>query len=460
MMGAMTTHSLPDLLRAELDGRVVLPGDPDWDAARQSWNTAVDQLPVTVVEAASVADVQATVRQARAAGLRVAPQATGHGSEPLAPLGGAILLKTSRLNAIAVDPAARTATVGAGVQAGAVADAAGAHGLAPVLGLAATVGVAGLSLGGGVGWLSRLHGLAANQVVAFEVVTVAGDALRVDAEHEPDLFWALRGGGGRFAIVTALEVSLHPVAEATAGMVAWPAERTGEVLEVLRGWAAGAPECASAVLRVLSLPPLAVIPEPIRGRRIVALVAAHLGPAAEAEALLAPLRGGVDAPLMDTFGPVDAAALPRVAGDPEAPGPARGDGFLIDELTPELVEGFAGVVADEAVAALTVMELRQLGGAVGRPAGGGGAVASIASGWSCFAGGFAGDEASSAAVATALGQLRTRLAPWIAERALLSSSGGGVDPATGFDPQTWERLVGMRDAYDPDRVILANHDEA
>ena len=214
--------------------------------------------------------------------------------------------------------------------------------------------------------------MAANQVVAFEVVTAAGDALRVDAEHEPDLYWALRGGGGRFAIVTGLEVALHPVAEATAGMAAWPAERTGEVLEVLRGWAADAPEHASAVLRVLSLPPLDVIPEPIRGRRIVAVVAAHLGPAAEAEALLAPLRGAVDAPLVDTFGPVGAAALPRVAGDPEAPGPARGDGFLIDELTPELVEAFAAVVADEAVAALTVMELRQLGGAVGRPAAGGG----------------------------------------------------------------------------------------
>jgi hypothetical protein len=456
----MTTHSLPiDRLRAEITGRVVLPGEPGWDEARQSWNTAVDQHPVAVVQAASVADVQATVRHARAAGLRVAPQATGHGSEALAPLGGAILLKTSALDAIAVDPAARTATVGAGAQASAVADAAGAHGLAPVLGLAATVGVAGLSLGGGVGWLSRLHGLAANQVVAFEVVTAAGEALRVDAEHEPDLFWALRGGGGRFAIVTGLEVALHPVGEATAGMVAWPAQRTGEVLEALRGWAAGAPDQASAVLRILSLPPLDVIPEPIRGRRIVALVAAHLGSAGEGEALLAPLRGAVDAPLVDTFGPVGAADLPRVAGDPEDPGPARGDGFLLDALTPELVEAFTALVADEAVAVLTVMELRQLGGAVGRPAaGGGGALSSFDAGWSCFAGGFAGDEASSAAVAEALAEVRARLAPWIAGRALLSSSGGGIDPATGFDPATWERLVGVRDAYDPDRLILANHD--
>jgi hypothetical protein len=463
-MGAMTTHSLPDLLRSEIAGRVVVPGDAGWDEARRSWNTSVDQHPAAVVEATSVADVQATVRHARGAGLRVAPQATGHGSEALGltTLRGAILLRTSGLDAVVVDPATRRATVGAGARADTVADVAGAHGLAPVLGLAASVGVAGLSLGGGVGWLSRLHGLAANQIVALDVVTAAaGDALRVDAEHEPDLFWALRGGGGRFAIVTGLEVALHPVAGATAGMVAWPAERTGEVLELLRGWAPGAPDHASAVLRVLSLPPLDVIPEPIRGRRIVALVAAHIGPAAEAQALLAPLRDGVDAPLMDTFGPVAAADLPRVAGDPEEPGPARGDGFLLDAFTPELAAAFAALVADDAVAALSVMELRQLGGAVGRsPSDGGGALSSFDAGWSFFAGGFAGDDGARAAVETALADVRTRLAPWIADRALLSSSSGGIDPATGFDPQSWERLVGVRDAYDPDRVILANHDGA
>jgi hypothetical protein len=242
-------------------------------------------------------------------------------------------------------------------------------------------------------------------------------------------------------------------------MVAWPAERVGEVLEVLRGWAADAPPAASAVLRVLSLPPLDVIPEPIRGRRIVVVVAAHLGSADEAQRLLAPLRHAVDAPLLDSFGPVAAADLPRVAGDPEDPGPARGDGFLLDELTPELVEAFAALVADEAVSALTVMELRQLGGAVGRPpSAGGGALGSIDACWSGFAGGFAGDDASRTAVEAALAEVRTRLAPWIAGRALLSSASGGIDPATGFDAQTWERLVSVRDAYDPDRVILANHD--
>jgi len=445
-----TTDLLPDPTR---------PGDPGWDAARGSWNTAIDQHPAAVARASSVADVQAAVAHARGAGLRVAPQATGHGSEALSleALRGALLLRTSGLDAIAVDPAARTAHVGAGVTAGALADAAGAHGLAPVLGLAASVGVAGLSLGGGLGWLSRTHGLAANNVRALDVVTAAGAALRVDAEHEPDLFWALRGGGGRCAIVTGLEVALHPVGEATAGMIAWPAERAGEVLEQARRWAAGAPECVSAVVRVLSLPPLDAIPEPIRGRRIVAVLAAHFGPAADAERLLAPLRES-DAALLDTFGPVGAADLPRVAGDPEDPGPARGDGLLLSELTPKLVEAIAAVAADEALAALTVVELRQLGGAVGRDAPGAGALPSLDAGWAFFAAGMAPDDDARAAVEAALAAVRERLAPWTSPRALLSSSGGGIDPARGFDPETWGRLVGVRDAYDPDRLILANHD--
>jgi hypothetical protein len=459
----MTSHQLPELavdaLRADVAGRVVLPDDAGWDEARRSWNTSVDQHPVAVVQAASVADVQATVRHARAADLRVAPQATGHGSESLASLDGAILLRTAALDAIAVDPVARTATVGAGALAGAVAAAAGAHGLAPVLGLAPSVGVAGLTLRGGLGWLSRTHGLAINSVRAMEVVTAAGDALRVDAEHEPELFWALRGGGGGCAIVTALELALHPVPEASAGMIAWPAECTGEVLEQVRRWAREAPECASAVVRVLALPPIDAIPEPIRGRRIVAVIAAHFGPVADAERLLAPLRGSGSA-LLDSFGPVAAGDLVRVAGDPEEPGAARGDGLLLDDLTPEVVAAVTALVEDEASAPLSVIELRQLGGAIGRPAPGGGVLSSLDAGWQCFAGGMAGDDEACATVQAALADVRTRLAPFAADRALLSAAAGGVDPATAFDPQSWARLGQMRDAHDPERLILANHDGA
>ena len=297
----------------------VRPGDPGWDEARRSWNLAVDQRPAAVVEATSVEDVQAVLRS----GERVAPQATGHGSELLPSLEGAVLLKTSRLNEVTVDGGVVRA--GAGALAGDIAAAAGEHGLAPVLGLAAGVGVTGLALGGGTGWLSRAYGLACNNVRAFEVVLASGERARVDADHEPELFWALRGGGS-FAVVTALELEAHPVPEVSAGMLAWPAERAAEVLEQFRRWTWDVPECAGAVFRYLSLPDVDGVPAPLRGRRIVAVVAAHLGPHADGERLLAPLRTGT---LVDTFGPIGVADLVRVAGDPEQPLPTRGDSVLL-----------------------------------------------------------------------------------------------------------------------------------
>ena len=462
-MAAMTTHPLPELpidrLRADLDGRLLLPGDRDYDRARLPWNRSVEQHPAAVVEAASVADVQATVRRARALGLRVAPQSTGHGAESLASLAGAILLRTAALDDIDVDVDARTARVGAGVTAGAVAVAAGEHGLAPVLGLAPSVGVAGLALGGGLGWLSRTHGLASNNVVALDVVTADGVARRVDAHHDADLHHALRGGGGRFAIVTGLELALHPVDGVSAGMLAWPVEATADVLEQVRRWALTAPDCASAVVRVLSVPPIEGAPAPIRGRRVVAVVAAHLGTPADADRQIAPLRGA-GGTLVDTFGPVAPRDLVHVAGDPEEPGPGRGDGLLLRELAPDTVAAVAGLVADDALEALGVLELRQLGGALRRPASSHGPLAGVDAGWAVFAGGFAPDAAACAAIDEAIGRVRERLAPWTAPQVLLNLSSGGVDPEAAFGAPTWDRLQRIRHAYDPDKVILAHHDPA
>jgi FAD/FMN-containing dehydrogenase len=438
-----------------LHGRLVSPGEDGYDDARQGFNLAVDQQPAAVAEAASVADVQAVVRHALATDVRVAPQATGHGSEALAldALRGAILLKTAGLDTIAVDPAARTATIGAGVTAGALAAAAAEHGLAPVLGLAPSVGVAGLTLGGGLGWLSRTHGTAAAGLLGAEVVTATGEVVQAD----DGLLFALRGGGGRGTVVTSLTVALHPIDEVSAGMIAWPAERAGEVLEQVRRVALNAPDALSLVFRVLSLPPLDVIPEPIRGRRIATVVACHLGPHADGERLLAPLRGGEDV-LLDGVGPVAVGDLVRVAGDPEAPGAALGGGFLLDELTPDAVAAVSALAQDEALQALTVMEVRQLGGALRRAPVREAAVGAIDAGWGFFAGGMAGDADAAAAVTTALETVRARLAPFAAPRTLLSLAALGADPATGYPPGVWDRLTALRDAHDPERLFLHHHD--
>ena len=442
-------------LPSTLSDRVTLPGEPGWDAARRSWNLSVDQHPAAVVEPRTPEDVQAAIRFAAENGLRVAPQATGHGSESLPPLDGALLLKTSALRTVEVRADEGIARVEAGARAGEVADAAGDHRLAPVLGLATSVGVVGLALGGGTGWLSRAYGLTANNVRALEVVTAKGDRLRADSRSEPELFWALRGGGGRFAIVTAVELEVHPVPDVSAGMLVWPAEQAAAVLEQFRAWTSDAPESLGAVFRYLDLPPIEAVPPPLRGRN-VAVIAAHLGTEADGQRLIEPLRA-LDGSTLDTFAPVGAADLVRVAGDPEEPVPARGDGFLVRELTDELVDAIADLIAQNALSPLSVLELRLLGGALARPADGHGALATLSGAISVFVSGPVFDADAPAAIADRIQHLRARLAPWTVSQALLNASGGGVDPARAFDDATWERLRRVQDAFDPDRLILSNH---
>jgi hypothetical protein len=456
--GPARAHPALAALGDALSGRLVLPNDPGWDQARASWNLSIDQQPAAVVHAAGVPDVQATVRAARAAGLRVAPQATGHGSETLTSLDGAILLKTSALTDVSIDPAAFSARLGAGVLAADAADAAAPHGLAPVLGLAPTVGVTGLSLGGGVGWLSRARGLAANNVLAFDVVLPSGEARHIDAGTEAELFWALRGGGGRSAIVTAIEVALHAVPEVSGGMLAWPAEQARDVLEQFRRWTLDAPEALGAVFRYLSLPPIDAIPEPLRGRRIVSVAAVHVGTERDGARVLEPLRGAA-ATLLDTFGPIGLADLPHVAGDPDQPMPSAGEGMLIDDLTTGAAAMLGELIATDSVAPLTVLEVRLLGGALSRRPPGHGALATLEGAYSVFAGGAVPDRDAGLAVDAGLRALRVRMAPWIAPQALLTSSRAGTDPAAGYDDATWQRLVAIREAVDPDRLIQGSLDD-
>jgi FAD/FMN-containing dehydrogenase len=222
-----------------LNGKVILPGDARFDDARRAWNLAVDQRPAAVVFPESAADVAAAVGYAARRGLRIAAQGTGHNARPLGPLADTVLLRTDKMRSIQIDPQARTARVEAGVAWIDVVHAAAAHGLAALAGSSPDVGVVGYTLGGGLSFLGRKHGLAASHVLAANVVTADGTLARTDADREPDLFWALRGGGGSFGVVTALEFRLFPVAEAYAGALWYPIQRGSEVLhawgELTRG---------------------------------------------------------------------------------------------------------------------------------------------------------------------------------------------------------------------------------
>jgi len=204
---------------ARLDGKIVLPDHGGWNEARQAWNLAVDQRPAAVAFPESADDVIAVVELARAFGLRVAAQGTGHHASPLGDLSDTVLVKTERMRRVHVDAPAGTARIEAGVRSLELVEAAAAHGLATLAGSSPDVGVVGYTLGGGLSWLGRKHGLAANSVHAVELVTADGRLVRADHDTEPDLFWALRGGGGDFGVVTALEVSLLPIRQVYAGIL-------------------------------------------------------------------------------------------------------------------------------------------------------------------------------------------------------------------------------------------------
>ena len=230
-----------DRLRRAVSGAVFGPDDGEaWDGARRPWSVGVDQHPAAVVEVAGADDVAAAIGFARENGLGVMAQPTGHAASW--DLHDVVLLRTGGLADVEVDAGARLARVGAGVRWRDVQGAATSEGLAGLAGTAPHVCVTGYLLGGGLSWLGRRYGLAANSVRAFEVVTADGRRLRADAESEPDLYWALKGGGGNYAIVTGLEIELVPVAEVYAGNLIFPMARSGEVLHAWREWVQGVPD--------------------------------------------------------------------------------------------------------------------------------------------------------------------------------------------------------------------------
>ena len=271
--------------------RVVHPDDGRFDDARRAWNLAVDQRPAAVIFPESAAEVTAAIGYAAERGLRVAAQGTGHNAGPLGSLADTVLLRTDRMRGIRIDPAARVARVEAGVVWLDVVHAAARYGLAALAGSSPDVGVTGCTLGGGLSFFGRRYGLAANNVVAAEIVTADGSLVRTDADHEPDLFWALRGGGGSFGVVTALEFRLFPVTEAYAGALWYPIQRGSEVLQAWAELTRGdVPDELTTLGRFVNLPPIPQIPEPIRGQSFVLVEAYHFGDPSQADELLGPLR--------------------------------------------------------------------------------------------------------------------------------------------------------------------------
>ncbi len=446
----------PTELRARVTGEIVLPGDAGWDAARLAWNLAVDQHPAMVALPETAEDVAAVVSYAAAAGLRVAVQGTGHGAGARGgDLADAVLVKMERMRGVEIDAANRKARVEAGVVWAEVAEAAAEHGLAALAGSSPDVGVVGYTLGGGLSWLGRRYGLASSNVIAVEIVTADGGLRRIDAETNEDLFWAVRGGGGSFGAVTAVEFALFPVAQVYAGVMLWPIERAGEILHAWREWTADMPDEMTTVGRLLQLPPIPDIPEPLRGRSFVAVQAFYLGGEAEGAELVAPIRAL--GPEIDTVATISTAALQHVHMDPEHPVPGVGDGMLLDELPPAGIDALVAAAGPGSGSPLLSLEVRQLGGALGRPADGGGAVSHLDADFAVFGVGIAMSPEMGGAVAGHLDVIREALAPWEAETAYLNFAERDIPGERIFGPYAHHRLRAVKTAFDPADLFRSNH---
>ena len=311
------------------------------------------------------------------------PQGTGHGAAPLEPLDGAMLLRTTRMRQVDIDPATRTARAEAGAVWQDVIVPAAEHGLAALAGSSPGVGVTGYTLGGGLGWLARRYGLAANSVTAAELVTPGGDLVRA-AGHEPDLLWAVRGGGG-VGVVTALEMRLYPVRQLYAGDLFFPIQRTAEVLHAWREWTATVPDDVTSVGHILRLPPLPEVPEPLRGRAFAMVEAAYLGDAGTGAELIQPLRRL--GPELDTFAMIPASALGQLNMDPSQPASGEGDRAFLADFPAAAIDALVAVAGPDAKTPPDSVEVRHLGGALARPVPGGGAQPSIDASYLLYAAG-------------------------------------------------------------------------
>src|SRR3954470_1125643 len=291
------------------DGGVHLPGDAAYDAARLPWNAALDQRPAAVALPRTVSDVQAVVRAAAAAGLRVAPQSTGHNAGPLVGRGldDVVLVRTERMRGVSIDPTRRIARVEGGALWIDATELAADHRLAALHGSSPDVGIAGYSLGGGIGWYARKLGMATNSLTAVELVIGDGTHVRATAEENASLFWALRGGGGSFGVVTALEFRSYLIETAYAGMLLWDVADAEPVLREWSAWAPTAPDAISTSFRILRLPPMPDLPPFLQGRSVVVIDGAVLGSDDEGAAMLAGLRAL--RPELDTFARTPAKGL-------------------------------------------------------------------------------------------------------------------------------------------------------
>jgi hypothetical protein len=323
-------------------------------------------------------------------------------------------------------------------------------------GTSPNVGIAGYTLGGGLSWLGRKYGWACNRVTAIELVTADGEPRTVDAENDPDLFWALRGGGGGYAIVTALHLKLTPVAEAYAGALLFPAEVGADGVRTYRDWTEGVSDEVSSIMRFLNLPPIPDVPEPLRGKKLLAITAACIGTEDEGRRAVQPLRE-IGEPMMDTFEQIPGPGLTRIAMDPEPPVPVIGHHGVVKELPDEAIDAFVAASGPDSGSPLLLAELRQLGGALARPAENGGALDKLDGAFVMLGIGMPMAPDMGEAINAQLDTIADAIKPWAAEGGYFNYAERACDVDAILPADTCERLGEVKRSWDPDNRILANH---
>ena len=440
-------------------GRLIGADDADYHRARAVWNGAIDRRPRLIARCLGAGDVVAAVRYAREHDLEIAIRGGGHNVAGTAVCDDGIVIDLSAMRAVRVDPQGRRAWVQGGALWGDVDQETQAHGLATTGGIVSHTGVAGLTLGGGIGWLMRRHGLTVDNLLAADVVTANGERLRVSEDEHPDLFWALKGGGGNFGVVTAFEFRLHPVGPTVmAGPILWDASDAGKVLRCYRDYIGDAPDELGTVVRFGTAPPLAAIPEHLHWRPVLILATCYAGPAEDAERVLRPLRA-FGAPLLDLVGPKPYTGF---QGSIDSTVPHGWHYYWKSTFLPELRDDLIDVLVRHAFSAASprsYVALFHLQGAVSRVAEGATAFGNRRATHAITLDGVwrPGEDFGDRDTAWTR-EFFAALGPF-GEGVYVNFLGGDEGPARvreAYGDSIYDRLAGVKAAYDPDNVFHHN----
>jgi hypothetical protein len=446
-------------LAATVSGPVFLPDDDGYAAECAIYNLNLVLEPAVVVGATGEPDIQAAVRFATQHGLSIAIKNTGHNVAKAAR--GALLISPRRMNGVTVDAKSRTARIEPGVRWGHAIQETSTFGLAPMNGSSPSVGAIGYSIGGGhsVAW-SRSEGYAADHIQSLDVVTADGVLRHAAADSEPELFWALRGGGGNFGVVTEMVCDVFPQERIYGGGMWLPIERAPELLPAWREWVDGLPEETSTSIAVQRLPPLPELPPPLQGASVVHVRFTHLGSEAEGEQLFAPMRAIAPA-LIDMVAEMPYTSIGTVHMDPPEPIPYWDRATMFADLPKEAVDTFVALTGPESDCPLVNVEIRHLGGAMDREALVPNSVPTRGLPFALFAFG-AGGPGEEALMRGYLDKLINGLEPWSARPRLPNFMSAGEGDAlellrAAYGDERYDRLAQVKKTYDPQNVFRNNY---